>query len=71
MANEKIEKLLVEDLEFCCPYGYFYAMRRKRTAELVKVLDVSRSSVKRWRRNFKLGKLKCSAEATCRLREDS
>jgi hypothetical protein len=60
----KFEQLLLES-GWCCPWAFFAANRKIRTALLAARLGVSERTVQDWRGYYNRGQIFCKSRGSC------
>lgn len=59
MPKKILEKLIEEDKDCCCPFGFFYSRRAWNTAKLSRATGLTKRAIRYWKRKVKLGKVVC------------
>lgn len=59
MPKRVLERIIEEDPEVCCPYGYFLVRQHMPTADLARETGLTTRNIRYWRRKVKLGKIVC------------
>lgn len=67
MPNRLMEKLVVDELGFCCVYSYFTDVvnQAKDNSELAKTLGVTERSIRWHKQQIREGYTTCDGALTC------
>lgn len=61
-----LKKILVESLNFCCPFAGIRANLSRMSARVfAQILGVDRRTTQRWRNDVKCRKEKCQGRKNC------